>query len=169
VAPENLALLWRRVARGFIRVDADEITYPAHVILRFRLEKAMIEGALQVADLPSAWNDGLEKLLGIRPPNDAKGCLQDIHWHDGAFGYFPSYTLGAMAAAQLMKAARVAEPGLDDALAKGDMAPLLGWLRQNVHGQGSLLGFQDLLRAATGKPLDPQDFMDHLRARYLAA
>jgi carboxypeptidase Taq len=107
----------------------------------------------------------LEKLLGIRPPNDAKGCLQDIHWHDGAFGYFPSYTLGAMAAAQLMKAARVAEPGLDDALAKGDMAPLLGWLRQNVHGQGSLLGFQDLLRAATGKPLDPQDFMDHLRAR----
>jgi carboxypeptidase Taq len=157
------------VARGFIRVDADEITYPAHVILRFRLEKAMIEGALQVADLPGAWNEGLHKLLGIRPPNDAKGCLQDIHWHDGAFGYFPSYTLGAMAAAQLMKAARAAEPGLDAALAEGDMVPLLGWLRQHVHGQGSLLGFQDLLRAATGKPLDPQDFMEHLRARYLAA
>lgn len=167
VAPENLARLWRRVSRGFIRVDADEITYPAHVILRFRLEKAMIEGALQVADLPTAWNEGLEKLLGIRPPNDAKGCLQDIHWYDGAFGYFPSYTLGAMAAAQLMKAARSAEPGLDAALAKGDMAPLLGWLRQHVHGKGSLLGFQDLLRAATGKPLDPSDFMDHLRARYL--
>jgi carboxypeptidase Taq len=168
VAPENLARLWRRVSRGFIRVDADEITYPAHVILRFRLEKAMIEGALQVADLPHAWNEGLEKLLGIRPPNDAKGCLQDIHWHDGAFGYFPSYTLGAMAAAQLMKAARVAAPGLDQALSEGDMAPLLGWLRAHVHGKGSLLGFQDLLRAATGKPLDPQDFMDHLRARYLA-
>ncbi|MCA3272027.1 MAG: carboxypeptidase M32 [Roseomonas sp.] len=169
VAPENLGRLWRRVSRGFIRVDADEITYPAHVILRFRLEKAMIEGALQVADLPAAWNEGLEKLLGIRPPNDAKGCLQDIHWHDGAFGYFPSYTLGAMAAAQLMKAARAAEPGLDQALSEGDMAPLLGWLRTHVHGKGSLLGFQDLLRAATGKSLDPSDFMDHLRSRYLVA
>ena len=108
-------------------------------------------------------------MLGITPPDDAKGCLQDIHWHDGAFGYFPSYTLGAMAAAQLMKAARAAEPGLDAALAQGDMAPLLGWLRTNVHSKGSFLGFQDLLRAATGKPLDPQDFINHLTARYLMA
>ena len=163
----NLARQWRRVERGFIRVDADEITYPAHVILRFRLERAMIQGALEVTDLPGAWNDGMQRMLGITPPDDAKGCLQDIHWHDGAFGYFPSYTLGAMAAAQLMKAARAAEPGLDDALGRGDMAPLLSWLRVHVHGKGSLLGFQDLLRAATGKALDPQDFMDHLRARYL--
>lgn len=168
-AAENLARLWRHVERGFIRVDADEITYPAHVILRFRLERAMIGGELEVADLPGAWNEGMRKMLGITPPNDAKGCLQDIHWHDGAFGYFPSYTLGAMAAAQLMKAARAAVPGLDEALAEGDMAPLLGWLRANVHAKGSFLGFQDLLRAATGKPLDPQDFMDHLRARYLTA
>jgi carboxypeptidase Taq len=166
-APANLAANWRRVARGFIRVDADEITYPAHVILRFRLERAMIRGALEVADLPGAWNEGMQRMLGITPPDDAKGCLQDIHWHDGAFGYFPSYTLGAMAAAQLMKAARAAEPGLDAALAQGDMAPLLSWLRVHVHGKGSLLGFQDLLRAATGRPLDPQDFMEHLRARYL--
>lgn len=165
----NLAGLWRRVGRGFIRVDADEITYPAHVILRFRLERALIGGSLQVADLPGAWNDGMRAMLGITPPDDAKGCLQDIHWHDGAFGYFPSYTLGAMAAAQLMKAARTAVPGLDDALGQGDMAPLLGWLRANVHGRGSLLGFQDLLRAATGKPLDPADFMEHLTARYLTA
>ncbi|WP_137125765.1 carboxypeptidase M32 [Roseomonas sp. HF4] len=168
-APANLAANWRRVARGFIRVDADEITYPAHVILRFRLERALIGGALEVADLPGAWNEGLRKSLGIVPPDDARGCLQDIHWHDGAFGYFPSYTLGAMAAAQLMKAARMAEPGLDDALAEGDMAPLLGWLRRNVHGKGSLLGFQDLLRAATGKPLDPADFTEHLTRRYLEA
>lgn len=168
-APANLAAQWRRVARGFIRVDADEITYPAHVILRFRLERAMIQGALEVRDLPVAWNEGLQRMLGITPPDDAKGCLQDIHWHDGAFGYFPSYTLGAMAAAQMMKAARAAEPGLDAALARGDLAPLLSWLRVHVHGKGSLLGFQDLLRAATGKPLDPQDFMDHLRARYLDA
>jgi carboxypeptidase Taq len=166
-APANLARLWRRVERGFIRVDADEITYPAHVILRFRLERALILGDLQVADLPGAWNEAMARLLGIVPPDDARGCLQDIHWHDGAFGYFPSYTLGAMAAAQLMKAARAAMPELDAALARGDLSPLIGWLRDHVHGQGARLGFQDLLRAATGKPLDPQDFMDHLRARYL--
>lgn len=164
---DNLARLWRRVERGFIRVDADEITYPAHVILRFRLERALIGGGLEVADLPAAWNEGLREMLGITPPDDAKGCLQDIHWHDGAFGYFPSYTLGAMAAAQLMKAARAAVPGLDEALGEGEMAPLLGWLRANVHGKGSLLGFQDLLREATGKPLDPTDFTAHLTARYL--
>ena len=166
--PANLARLWRRVERGFIRVDADEMTYPAHVILRFRLERAMIEGRLEVADLPGAWAEGLRGLLGITPPDDARGCLQDIHWHDGAFGYFPSYTLGAMAAAQLMKAARAAVPGLDEALGRGEMAPLLGWLRRYVHGHGARLGFQDLLRAATGKPLDPADFTAHLAARYLS-
>ena len=166
-APENLGRLWRRVTRGFIRVDADEITYPAHVILRFRLEQALIAGDLAVADLPGAWNDGFAALLGVRPPDDARGCLQDIHWYDGAFGYFPSYTLGAMAAAQLMATARRTEPGLDAALARGDAAPLLGWLRREVHGRGSKLGFQELLLAATGKPLDPGDFTAHLTARYL--
>jgi len=166
--PENLGRLWRRVERSFIRVDADEMTYPAHVILRFRLEQALVSGDLAVADLPSAWNDGLKALLGIVPPDDARGCLQDIHWYDGAFGYFPSYTLGAMAAAQLMKAARRAVPTLDAALARGDLSPLLGWLRVNVHGQGSRLGFNDLLRAATGKPLDPADFQAHLTTRYLS-
>jgi carboxypeptidase Taq len=165
--PQNLGRLWRRVERGFIRVDADEMTYPAHVILRFRLEQALVSGDLSVADLPGAWNDGMHDLLGIVPPDDANGCLQDIHWYDGAFGYFPSYTLGAMAAAQLMAAARRAVPDLDAALARGLLAPLIGWLRQKVHGQGSLLGFNDLLRAATGKPLDPADFEAHLAARYL--
>ena len=164
---ENLARLWRHVERGFIRVDADEITYPAHVMLRFRLEQALIAGDIQVADLPAAWNQGLHALLGITPPDDERGVLQDIHWYDGAFGYFPSYTLGAMAAAQLMRAARTAVPGLDDALGQGDASPLLGWLRANVHAHGSRLGFQDLLRAATGKPLDPSDFQAHLTARYL--
>lgn len=166
-AAENLGKLWRHVEPGFIRVDADEITYPAHVILRFRLERALIGGELAVADLPGAWGEGLHRLLGITPPDDARGCLQDIHWHDGAFGYFPSYTLGAMAAAQLMGAARAATPGLDAALGQGDAAPLLGWLRTNVHAAGSRLGFQDLLRAATGKPLDPSDFTAHLTRRYL--
>ena len=165
--PANLARLWRRVARGFIRVDADELTYPAHVILRFRLERALVAGDLQVADLPAAWNDALRAMLGIVPPDDAQGCLQDIHWHDGAFGYFPSYTLGAMAAAQLMAAIRRAIPDLDAHLARGDLAPMMRWLNLHVHGQGARLGFQDLLRHATGKPLDPTDFTAHLTARYL--
>ena len=165
--PANLARLWRRVERGFIRVDADEMTYPAHVILRFRLEQAMVGGDLAVGDLPGAWNDGFARLLGTPPPDDARGCLQDIHWYDGAFGYFPSYTLGAMAAAQLMAAARRDVAGIDAALARGELTPLLGWLRAKVHSQGSLLGFNDLLRAATGKPLDPKDFEAHLTARYL--
>jgi carboxypeptidase Taq len=168
-AAENLARVWRRVSRGFIRVDADELTYPAHVILRFRLERAMIGGELDIPDLPTAWNEGLRDVLGITPPDDAKGCLQDIHWYDGAFGYFPCYTLGAMAAAQLMAAARAATPGLDEALAEGNLAPLVGWLRANVHAHGARLGFQELLRAATGKPLDPADFIAHLTQRYLTA
>ena len=166
-APANLGRLTRHIARGCIRVDADEMTYPAHVILRFQLEQALVSGALAVADLPGAWNEGMQRLLGITPPDDAQGVLQDIHWYDGAIGYFPSYTLGAMAAAQLMQAARRAEPGLDAALAQGDLAVLLGWLRRHVHGQGSLHGFNALLRAATGKPLDPAAFQAHLTARYL--
>jgi carboxypeptidase Taq len=166
--PANLGRLWRHVARGCIRVDADEMTYPAHVILRFRLEQALVAGDLAVADLPGAWNDGMRDLLGITPPDDARGCLQDIHWYDGAVGYFPSYTLGAMAAAQLMAAARREIGGLDAALGRGELGPLLFWLRLKVHGRGNLLGFNDLLREATGKPLDPADFEAHLTARYLA-
>ena len=144
------------------------MTYPAHVILRFRLEQALIADDLAVGDLPGAWNDGLRDLLGIVPPDDAQGCLQDIHWYDGGFGYFPSYTLGAMAAAQLMAAAHHALPDLESALAEGNLTLLLGWLRAQLHSQGSRLGFNDLLREATGKPLDPAAFTAHLTARYLA-
>jgi carboxypeptidase Taq len=167
--PGNLARHLRHVSRGFIRVDADEMTYPAHVILRFRLEQALIAGDLAVADLPGVWNEGMTELLGITPPNDRLGVLQDIHWYVGLVGYFPSYTLGAMAAAQLMAAVRAEVTDVDAALAEGDFAPLLGWLRAKVHGQGSLYGFNDLLRHATGKPLDPRDFQAHLTARYLVA
>jgi carboxypeptidase Taq len=166
--PDNLGKLTRHVQRGFIRVDADEMTYPAHIILRFRLEQALISGDLAVADLPGAWAEGMQKLLGIVPPDDAQGVLQDIHWFDGIVGYFPSYSLGAMAAAQLMAAARRDVAGLDEALGLGDFAPLLGWLRARVHSQGSRFGFNGLLRFATGKPLDPADFRAHLTARYLA-
>jgi carboxypeptidase Taq len=156
-----------RVRPDFIRVEADEVTYPAHVILRFDLERALISGDLALEDLPAAWNDGMEKLLGIRPPDDRRGCLQDIHWFDGAIGYFPTYSLGAMTAAQIFAAAREALPGLDDDLARGDFGALRDWLRKQVHGQGSRLSTPDLLRAATGKTLDSSIFKSHLRRRYL--
>ena len=165
----NLGRLLRHVDRGFIRVEANEVTYPAHVILRFRLERAMISGDLAVKDLPGAWNDGMQELLGITPPDDRRGCLQDIHWYDGAFGYFPSYTLGAMAAAQLMEALRSDVPEVDEAITRGDLSPLLAWVRRKVHGCANLLGFNDLMRAATGKPLDAKAFETHLTARYLTA
>jgi carboxypeptidase Taq len=166
--PENLGSMGRHVARSFIRVDADEVTYPAHVILRFRLERALMNGDLAVADLPPAWNDGMRALLGIVPPDDTRGCLQDIHWYCGLFGYFPSYTLGAMAAAQLMAAARRDVPDLEQAFAHGDLSKLTNWLREKVHAMGSLLGFNDLLSAATGKVLDPANFEAHLMRRYLS-
>ncbi|MGE4480309.1 carboxypeptidase M32 [Acidocella sp.] len=157
----------RRVERSFIRVEADEMTYPAHVLLRFRLERALLSGDLPVVDLPGAWNEGVQALLGIVPPDDARGCLQDIHWFDGAIGYFPSYTLGAMAAAQLMAAAREALPDLDGALGRGDLAPLTRWLAEHVHGRGASAGFNELLRDATGEALNPAYFEAHLSARYL--
>jgi carboxypeptidase Taq len=164
---ENLGRLWRNVQRSTIRVDADELTYPAHVIVRFRLERAMISGDLVVADLPGAWNDGLDHLLGITPPDDSQGCLQDIHWYDGAFGYFPSYTLGAMAAAQLMQAARAQIADLDEAFSHGDLSPLLSWLRIHVHSVGSRLDLNSILEQATGSKLDPLAFNAHLHRRYL--
>jgi carboxypeptidase Taq len=157
-----------RVEPGFIRVDADEVTYPAHVILRYRLEKALISGELEVAGLPEAWNDGMVELLGVRPPNDRLGCLQDLHWYDGAFGYFPTYTLGALTAAQLFEAARKAVPSVLGSISHGDFGPLLGWLRTHVHGLGSSLSTDDLLVAATGRPLDSAAFKTHLSRRYLA-
>ena len=164
---DNLHRLYTRVERSLIRVDADEVSYPAHVILRYRLEKAMLAGELAVADLPSAWSSGMEELLGVRPPDDRRGCLQDIHWYDGAWGYFPTYTLGAMTAAQLFDAALRAQPAILDSIGRGEFAPLLEWLRANVHSKASLMSTRDLLTAATGRPLDPAVFERHLRRRYL--
>ena len=165
---ENFARIYNRVEPGFIRVDADEVTYPAHVILRYRLEKALIAGDMELDDLPGAWNDGMEALLGVRPPDHRLGCLQDIHWYDGAWGYFPTYTLGAMTAAQLFAAACGAVPEIPAAIGRGDFSPLLAWLRDQVHSAGSSKTGDEILTAATGKPLDPEVFKSHLRLRYLS-
>jgi carboxypeptidase Taq len=156
-----------RVERSLIRVDADEVTYPAHVILRYRLELAMIAGDLVPRDLPGAWAEGLRGLLGIVPADDREGCLQDIHWYDGVWGYFPTYTLGALIAAQLFDAARAAMPDVLEAIAEGEFASLLGWLRERIHSKGSLLSTAELVEAATGRPLGTASFERHLRNRYL--
>ncbi|HKU94392.1 MAG TPA: carboxypeptidase M32 [Vineibacter sp.] len=166
---DNVLRLYTVVKPGFIRVDADEVTYPLHVILRYRLERALIGGDLTLDDLPAAWNDGMQRNLGIRPPTDTEGCLQDIHWPDGAWGYFPTYTLGALAAAQLFQAAGAADPDIGPGLARGDFAPLYRWLRAQVHAKGASASTDDLLRAATGAPLEAAAFRRHLEQRYLQA
>ena len=162
--------LYRRaihVEPGCIRVDADEVTYPAHVMLRYRLERALIADELAVDEIPGAWSELHEALLGLRPGNDAEGCLQDIHWSTGALGYFPSYTVGALMAAQFFDAAVRDEPALWTAIERGDFSPLLGWLRTGVHRFASLDEGTALLERATGKPLGTAVFKAHLRRRYL--
>lgn len=155
------------VKRSLIRVGADEMTYPLHIILRYELEKALISGDLTPADLPGAWNDGMQRLLGIRPPSDAEGCLQDIHWPGGAFGYFPSYTVGALIAAQLREAMEKTLGPLEALVEKGSFAPIIGWLKQHVHGQASLYSMKELLEKATGEALSTAPFLTHIQRRYL--
>src|SRR5206468_5115067 len=124
------------VQPSFIRVEADEATYNLHIILRFELEQALLKGDLQPADLPGAWNEKFRKLLGLTPPDDARGCLQDIHWSFGGLGYFPTYTLGNLYAAQLMDAARRDLSGLDDDFRRGEFGRLKGWLAEHVYRHG---------------------------------
>jgi carboxypeptidase Taq len=164
--PENLYRIYTRVRPDFIRVDADEVTYPAHIILRYRLERALIDGDLTVGDIPSAWHSAMGELLGLTPPGDREGCLQDIHWYDGAFGYFPTYTMGALAAAQIFAAANDQDAAIKPALARGDFAPLMRWLQTNIHGRASVAGTDDILQRATGAPLGTGAFKSHLQSRY---
>ncbi len=166
--PENVYCLMTRVRPSLIRVDADEVTYPAHVILRYRLERELIGGTLAVKDLPEAWKAQMQSLLGVTPDTDADGCMQDIHWPDGTFGYFPTYTLGAMIAAQLFHAVQKEVAGLPELIRRGEFAPLFGWLRTHVHGFGSKLSSPDLLRSATGETLNTSYYKKHLETRYLA-
>jgi carboxypeptidase Taq len=156
-----------RVRRSTIRMDADELTYPVHIMLRYELEKKILEGSLPVADLPEAWNTSLEERLNIRPTNDVDGCLQDIHWAVGHFGYFPSYVLGAVIAGQLNEAMRAARPSLDEEIAAGQFGGVMDWLRDNVHGVGARLPVQELIKQATGKPLTAAAYLRYLEAKYL--
>lgn len=168
LSPENLQLIYSRVEPGFIRVDADEVTYPAHVILRYQVEKALFRGDLQLADVPGVWREEFKALLGLEVPSDREGCLQDVHWYDGAFGYFPCYSLGAMTAAQLFEAACRAHPEIPAEIERGSFSTLQGWLKANVHSLGSSLTTGEIVTRATGRPLDVAVFKRHLERRYLS-
>ncbi|HTX24594.1 MAG TPA: carboxypeptidase M32 [Steroidobacteraceae bacterium] len=165
--PENIYAHITRVRRSLIRVDADELTYPLHILLRHDLERKLLNGELAVRDLPEAWNLGMEQRLGIRPQNDAEGCLQDIHWAVGSFGYFPSYALGAVIAVQLYDSLRAELAGVDLEIARGEFSGLYGWLRKQVHGVGAKVSVQELLNKATGKSLSAAPFVRYLEGKYL--
>lgn len=169
LASDNLQRLYTRVKPGLIRVDADEVTYPCHVMLRYQIERALIEGNIEVNDIPELWDQKMQAGLGLSTAGDYRnGCMQDIHWTDGGFGYFPTYTLGALYAAQLFAALSRDLGGLETLLREGDLRPLSDWLRERVWHRGSLLEAPELMREATGEELNPVWFRRHLEHRYLA-
>lgn len=156
------------IERGLIRVDADEATYPLHVILRFEIEKGLIEGTLAPKDVPEAWDERMNEYLGLRTINDPKdGPMQDVHWPSGAFGYFPSYTLGAMIAAQLWAAIEKENPNAREDMRNGRFVGLNEWRAEHIWSQASFYSTPDLLERATGEPLNAKHFEDHLKRRYL--
>ncbi|HEX7022144.1 MAG TPA: carboxypeptidase M32 [Trueperaceae bacterium] len=157
-----------RVEPSLIRVEADEVTYNLHIMVRFELELAMLEGRLSPAELPDAWNTKYEEYLGIRPASDTQGCLQDIHWAMGAIGYFPTYALGNIMSVQLYQAAKRAHPQLEDDIRAGRFGTLLGWLRENVHRWGAKYQPEELLRRATGSELDAKPYIAYLNHKFRA-
>jgi len=151
---------------SMIRVEADEVTYNFHIMLRFELEMGLLDGSIAVSDLPRIWNETMERYLGIVPANDAEGVLQDVHWSMGMFGYFPSYMLGNLYAAQMLTTLRQAIPALDDQIAAGDFEPLLAWLRKEVHSLGAIFEPAELIERITGSPLDPEHLVRYISEKY---
>ena len=169
LTPAQLAGAVNRVTPSFIRVEADQVTYDLHIILRFEVEVRLIQGELAVRDVPAFWNEEFEKMLGLKVTKDSEGCLQDIHWSLGDLGYFPTYTLGNLNAAQLMRRARIEEATLSQELARGEYGTLLKWLRAKIHMQGLRYLPQELIQKATGEPTGAAHHLDYLRAKFLAA
>ncbi len=165
---DNIYRICTKVEPSLIRVDADEVTYPAHILLRYYIEKYLISGDMEIADLPEAWADGMQKFIGIRPENDKDGCMQDIHWMDGTFGYFPTYTLGAIYAAQLFKAAKEANTNIISDIKQGSFKSLVTWLGDNIHSKGCLHQADDLVAKATGSGLDAEVYKQYLQNKYLS-
>ncbi len=164
--PDEMFAAVNRVRPSFIRVEADQVTYDLHIILRFGLERRIISGELAIRDVPAAWNEEFEKSLGLKVPDDAHGCLQDIHWSEGLIGYFPTYTLGNLNAAQLFRRALADVPGLPGELAAGKYGGLLGWLREKVHQQGERFLPGKLIEQATGEPTRVEYYLEGLREKF---
>lgn len=164
---DNLYKISSKVKAGFIRVDADEVTYPIHVMIRYDIEKDLINGKINIRDVPEIWNSKMKDMLGIEVTNYKDGCMQDVHWTDGAFGYFPTYTLGAIMAAQFYNSAKK-DKDIEYGIKNGDFQPLLRWLRDNIHSKGSEYNSNDLVENVTGKPLDVSFFIEHLKNRFLS-
>lgn len=169
--PFDADQLWRaciNVKPSFIRVEADEVTYPLHVILRFEIESELINGTIEPEDIPELWNEKMQQYLGLSTAGNYRdGCLQDIHWTDGSFGYFPSYTLGAINSAQLFAAIRREQPDWHELLAQGNVGFIRDWLRERIWSKGSTMESQQLIAAATGEGTNPRHFLAHIRSRYL--
>lgn len=163
--PEDITFAVSIVRPSFIRTEADEVTYNLHVMLRFELELALFRGELAIADLPEAWNAKSEEFLGIRPPDHGRGVMQDIHWSGGAFGYFPTYTLGNLYAAQFRNAAEKDLGNLEDLYRQGDFKPVLDWQRKHIHSQGMRFTSRELVRRVTGEYPDSQYLIDYLTAK----
>jgi len=157
-----------KISPSFIRVEADELTYGLHIVLRFELEQELIEGRLKVVDLPEAWNARFKEYLGLDVPDDANGVLQDVHWASGLVGYFPTYALGNLIAGQLWRQAHVELPDLDDQLEAGELMGLREWLRENVHRYGSKYSSRELLQRIVGGPIEVAPFVDYLKRKLSA-
>lgn len=164
--PEEMTAAANRVAPSFIRVEADQLTYDLHIVLRFDLERQLVEGTLEVADVPAAWNEAFRDSFGLEVPDDAHGCLQDVHWSFASFGYFPTYTLGNLNAAQLFARACVERPEVVGELAAGRYEGLLGWLRERVHAPGQRWDGPALMAHATGRPTAADDYLAYLRGKF---
>jgi carboxypeptidase Taq len=155
-----------KVQPNLIRVEADEVTYNLHIILRFELEQAMLNGDLKAADLPAAWNEKMQSLIGIVPPDDSDGCLQDIHWTGASFGYFPTYALGNLYAAQFLEAAFAQNPAIAEEYEAGETAGLINWLKENVHQHGRKFTPNELALQATGQPLSHEAFTRYIWKKF---
>jgi carboxypeptidase Taq len=162
VEPEELYRAANRVRPTLIRIEADEVTYNLHILLRFELELDLVDGRLAVSDLPEAWRDLMRRYLGIEVPDDAHGVLQDVHWSSGSIGYFPTYSLGNVLAAQLWDAAGRALPQLEEQIGRGEFGPLGEWLRINVHVHGRKLETREVVRRATGGDIDVEPYLRHV-------
>jgi carboxypeptidase Taq len=166
VSLENYYRVMNAVEPSFIRVEADEVTYNLHVILRFEIERALIEDGLDVADLPRIWNSKMKELLMVEVPDDSLGVLQDVHWSGGMIGYFPTYSLGNLYSAQFFAAARRDIPALDDEMSRGEFSSLLRWLREKIHIHGKFYSARELVKNATGEPLNSKYFAAYITKKY---